>query len=124
MYCLEVLREKFVVCKLPMDAVVDLNRPFTFVARTDGELSLVCPAEAVPDGVLERQESWRCIRLAGTLDFSLVGILAALAGVLARAEISIFAVSTFDTDYVLMPAERLEDALAALAAAGYGVARL
>ena len=90
----------------------------TVVARSGEELSIVCEAAMVPDEI-ETSEPWRAIRVAGTLDHSLIGILSALASALADAEVPLFSISTFDTDYLLVPAERFEDARAALAGAGH-----
>jgi len=88
------------------------------VARTGAELSIVCGVASVPDEI-ESSGPWLGFRVAGTLDHSLTGILVSLATPLAESGVPICAISTFDTDYVLVPAERLEDAVAALAAAGH-----
>lgn len=118
---LEVLPMEFTVCKLPPDGAADLSVPFTFVSRTDEELSLVCPADAVPDGVLAEEKGFRCLRVRGPLDFSLVGILAGIAACLAAEGISMFAVSTYDTDYVLVKKQSLPSAVEALKRQGYAV---
>lgn len=111
----------FSVCSLPPAACVDLSRPFCFAARTDNELSLVCPSLLVPKEALEQNNGWSMLRIAGTLDFSLVGILSKIAGILADEGVSIFAVSTYDTDYLLVKAGVLERALSALRRNGYQV---
>ena len=116
---LELLPRTFAVCQLPMDTQVNLNEPFTFFARTDGEASLVCESEKIPRQALRVEPDWRCLRVVGQLDFSLVGILANIAGCLAEAAVPIFAVSTFDTDYIFLKAEHLDRALRALRAAGF-----
>ena len=90
------------------------------VVRTRRELSVVCAEAAVPDGV-QAQRGWRALEVAGPLDLSLTGVLAALAVPLADAGVPIFAVATFDTDYVLVPAARLADALRALERAGHRI---
>jgi hypothetical protein len=94
---------------------------FTAVVRTAAELSVVAPQEAVPAEV-EAVGPWRVLEVQGPLDFGLTGILADLAGILARIEISIFAVSTYDTDYVLVREEDVAAAIEALRAAGHAVA--
>jgi hypothetical protein len=81
----------------------------------------VCPAARVPDDV-RAERGWRALAVAGPLDFALTGVLAALAGPLADAGVSIFAIATYDTDYVLVRADRLADAVGALRAAGHRVA--
>ncbi len=88
------------------------------VVRTAEELSVICPAPRVPPGV-ERVEGWRALRVAGPLDMSAVGVLAGLSGCLARAGVSLLALSTFLTDYVLVRRADLGRALAALGAGGY-----
>lgn len=93
------------------------------VMRTADELSIVCEAVNVPDG--ERvSEGWRALRVEGTLAFEMVGVLSSLATVLAEAGISIFALSTWDTDYILVRDGSVEAALAALGAAGHAVRNL
>lgn len=91
------------------------------VVRTPGELTVVCDAARVPAGV-SAERGWRALEVEGLLDLALTGVLAAIAAPLARAGVAIFAVSTFDTDYVLVRSERLADAVAALRAAGHSVA--
>jgi hypothetical protein len=93
---------------------------FLSVTRTADELSVVCREEAVPQGV-QCERGWRCLRVAGTLEFALVGILASLLVPLAEAGVSVFAASTFDTDYILVPQMALVQAIAALRAAGHVV---
>jgi hypothetical protein len=120
---LEVLEGDLAVCRLgPSDNVPAWAEEgeLTVVARTGEELSIVCEAAIVPDEV-ETSAPWRAFRVSGTLDHSLTGILLALAQPLADAGIPIFAVSTFDTDYLLVPDEQIEAARAALAAAGHRV---
>lgn len=90
------------------------------VTRTSDELSVVCAADAVPSGV-RAEGPWRALKVAGPLDFALVGILSALAAPLAAAGVSIFAISTYDTDYVLVRDTAVGEALAALRAAGHRV---
>jgi uncharacterized protein len=92
----------------------------TSVARTAEELSVVCAAAAVPTNV-QAERGWRCFRVAGRLDFALTGVLAAIAGPLAAAEVSLFAVSTYDTDYVLVREPSLAAAIECLKAAGHRV---
>ncbi len=111
----------FSVCKLAELSAINLEQEFCFVGKTDEELSLVCPTENVPDKTLERDDGWKAFRIQGILDFSLIGILAKIASLLAENGISIFAVSTFNTDYVLTKAEHYARALEALEKAGYRI---
>ena len=111
---IEWLPMEFAVCRIRAASDADLSVPYTFFARTDEEISLVCPAGACPPRPLRREGGWRCFRVAGTLDFSLVGILAKITGCLADQSIPVFAVSTYSTDYVLVKAEHAARAAAAL----------
>ena len=88
------------------------------LTRTGEELSIVCPDELVPPDV-EASRGWGAFRVRSRLDHSLTGVLASLATPLARAEVPIFTVSTFDTDYVLVPCQRLSEAVEALEDAGH-----
>ena len=109
------------VCKLQDFSAVDLSRPFHFAARTDEECSLVCPTSEVPAETLAKDDGWRAFRIEGVLDFSLIGILARISSRLAEAGIGIFAISTYNTDYILTKAENFERALMTLAEDGYQI---
>ena len=89
---------------------IDLSSDFFFIGMTDEELSLVCRTEDVPEKTVERDDGWRGFRIEGVLDFSLVGILSKLSTILAENGIGIFAVSTYNTDYILVKAENFERA--------------
>ena len=91
-----------------------------WIARTSDELSIVC-AESIEIESPQSETGWACIRAIGPLDLDLTGILAGIAGVLAAAEISLFALSTFDTDYVLVKIDALPKAVAVLREAGYPI---
>ncbi len=110
---------KLTVCKVRSAHDIDLNKEFYFVGKTDEEISLVCRTEDTPSETVERNDGWRAFRIQGVLDFSLIGILSKLCGILADHQIGIFAVSTFNTDYVLVKEENFEKAMNVLAAEGY-----
>jgi formiminotetrahydrofolate cyclodeaminase len=95
--------------------------PLHSITRTRDELSIVCAAEDVPDGLVA-ERGWRCLRVAGRLDLSLTGILDSIAGPLARSGVAVFAISTYDTDYVLVPGQLADVAAASLRRAGHVVA--
>jgi hypothetical protein len=118
-----LLPDTLAVCRLAPDAEVPAwawtGEPAS-VTRTRDELSIVCRAAAVPEGV-RAEVGWRCLKVQGPLDFGLTGILAALTAPLAAAGIAIFAVSTFDTDYLLVKAENLDRAIDVLRGAGHHV---
>ena len=116
---LKTLPYDLTVCKAAGITDIDLKADFYFIGKTDEELSLVCRTEDTPLNTLARDDGWRGFRIDGTLDFSLIGILSKLSAVLAENGIGIFAVSTYNTDYILVKAENFSRAMAALAAAGY-----
>lgn len=132
---LTLLDAPFLVARLPPAAALPaalVDAPWVFTARTDEEFSVVCPAAnarvleeacAELDDVLKSEPDWRAIKVAGPLDFALLGILARLTGALAGAGVSVFAISTFDTDYLLVKASALGDACLALTAAGCSIDR-
>lgn len=88
---------------------------FFSITKTQDELSVVCTEDRVPEGV-KVEKGWRCLKVEGPLDFGLTGILSSLAQPLAEAKISIFAISTYDTDYIMIKKENLQKAVAILAA--------
>ena len=118
---IEPLEPVFSVCKVADYTGTETDFPFCFIGRTDQEKSLVCPVERVPARTLAREDGWRAFRICGELDFSLVGILARISEILASAGIGLFAVSTFNTDYVLTKAENFSRALSLLENAGYRI---
>ena len=118
---LEPLDQAFTVCRVKDYACVDVSRPFCFAGVTDEEYSLVCPTEEVPENTEGREDGWRCFRIRGVLDFSLTGILAGIAEILASNEIGLFAVSTFNTDYIFVKEEQFPKVLSLLGQAGYKV---
>lgn len=119
---IQVLNRKFSVCQVTDLSQVKLDAEYCFFGKTDTERSLVCLTEDVPENVLQCEDGWRAFWICGTLDFSLVGILAKIAGLLAENGISIFAVSTYDTDYVLTKEENHDRAMKVLQKAGYDIA--
>ena len=115
---IEILEPVFSVCQVEDYSEINPGQPFCFTGCTDEEKSLVCPAGEVPSNTVRRDDGWRAFRIGGTLDFSLIGILARISEVLAAAGIGIFAVSTYNTDYILNKEDRFEQALSALREAG------
>lgn len=105
----------FAVCRLTSTEEADLRAaPFVSLTVTGEEVSLVCPEAAMPANRTAAETGWRCLKILGPLDFSLTGVLAEISAALARREISIFAVSTFDTDYILVKKECVPEAVEAL----------
>lgn len=120
---LTALDGEYAVCRLPAGVELPPVRDagsFYSVTATADEVSVVCRPEQAPDGAVV-EHGWRALKVDGPLEFELVGILANLAGILAGAKVSVFAISTYDTDYLLT--QDLEGAIAALSAAGHRIAR-
>lgn len=118
---LKKLDYAFTVCKAASISDLDLKKDFFFIGKTDEELSLVCLTEDTPEHTTEREDGWKGFRIQGVLDFSLIGILSKLSGILAEQGIGIFAVSTYNTDYILVKDENYDRAMDALEQAGYTV---
>jgi hypothetical protein len=114
---LSVLPGRLAICRLAPDEALPewalAGQGFVSLSRTPEELSVVCPEALVPEGV-RSERGWRTFRVEGPLDFTLTGILTYLLQPLAQQQISIFAVSTFDTDYILVKEEKLPEAIQAL----------
>lgn len=102
---IEKIDYNFSVCKVKDYSLVDVEQEFCFIGRTDEEKSLVCITENVPQSTMERDDGWKAFRIQGILDFSMIGILAKISSLMAENGIGIFAVSTYNTDYILTKAE-------------------
>lgn len=118
---IKILENVFSVCKAADYSQVDFSAEFCFVGKTDEENSLVCAVEHVPANVTERDDGWRAFRIQGILDFSLIGILSKIAGLMAENGIGIFVVSTYNTDYILTKEVNFEKALRILSDEGYTI---
>ena len=118
---LQKLPYDLTVCKVAKLSDFDQTADFFYIGKTDEELSVVCLTKDVPERTVERSDGWRGFRIEGTLDFSLVGVLSKLSAILAENMIGIFAVSTFNTDYILVKNEDYERAMDVLAAEGYEI---
>lgn len=116
---LRVIEQNFSICKLKDLSQIDYSDEFCFISKTDEELSLVCSQDKVPDNIVECNNGWKAFRIEGILDFSLIGILSKISSVLAENKIGIFAVSTFNTDYILVKEENFDKALYVLKDNGY-----
>lgn len=118
---IKALTDLFSVCKVEDATQIDLSKDFCFIAKTDEEISLVCPTKNVPAVTSARDDGWRGFRIQGTLDFSLIGILAKISAILVEQRIGIFAISTYNTDYIFVKEENFAKALKSLAEHGYKV---
>lgn len=118
---LKIIGGVFSVCKVRDFSLVNFKSSLVFTAKTPDENSLVCLSEDVPANALKREDGFKAFCIEGELDFSLTGILAEISGVLAEKGISIFAVSTYNTDYVFIKEKDIENAVEALCNAGFEV---
>lgn len=121
---LKTIPYRFTVCKLMSVGDLPSNADFCFTAKTDEEISLVCKTEDVPEKTLVRDDGWKGFRIEGVLDFSLIGILSKISAILAENKVGIFAVSTYNTDYIFVKEENFDKAINALKDNGYDVAEL
>ncbi len=121
-YTLEILPDTFSICRLATDAPLPgwAQGDFVSITRTPRELSVVCRRDAVPDDV-RCEAGWKCLRLAGQFDLTEVGVLASLTEPLAAANVSVFVIGTFDTDYLLVKSACLDSAIKALEEAGHSI---
>lgn len=111
----------FSVCKVKDFSMVDLESEYCFIGKTEEEKSLVCITDNTPKNTIERDDGWKAFKIQGILDFSLIGILAKISDILAKNRIGIFAVSTYNTDYILTKTENYQKALEVLDNAGYKI---
>lgn len=118
---IKTIEYDFSVCKVLDYSQVDLYSEYCFIGKTDEEKSLVCMTDHVPGNVTEREDGWKAFRIEGILDFSLIGILSSISALLAENEIGIFAISTYNTDYIMTKKEDYLTALEVLSCAGYSV---
>ncbi|MCU1347635.1 MAG: hypothetical protein JWO56_665 [Acidobacteria bacterium] len=120
---LTLLPGRFAVCRLDPSAAVApwaASSTFLSITRTASELSIVCDEGSVP-GEVRSEGGWRCLEVAGPIPFETTGVAAALTAPLATARISVFLISTFDTDYLLVKEVHIEEALAVLRGAGFQI---
>lgn len=118
---IKMLEQDFTVCQVADYTQMNWETEFRFTGKTDEECSLICATSDVPANVIRRDDGWRGFRIQGVLDFSLVRILSKIAALLAENSIPIFAISTYNTDYVLTKAEHYKKALDVLKRAGYTI---
>jgi len=116
---IKILDRDFSVCKVADYSLVNLGSEYCFVGKTDEENSLVCMTDDVPANTTEHDDGWRAFRIQGVLDFSLIGILSKISSLLAENQIGIFAISTYNTDYILIKKESFDKAADVLLKAGY-----
>jgi hypothetical protein len=125
---LDLLPEEYAVCRLPAGSPLPASlsagpddKSVISLSWAPEELSIICPSDRAPAGAMV-DTAWRCLRVVGPLDLALTGVLASLIGPLAEARVNIVTFSTFTTDYLLVPAVRLSEAMDTLIAAGHRIA--
>ena len=115
------IHQDFSVCQVKDYSLVNLTSKYCFIGKTEDENSLVCITSEVPSNVIKHDDGWKAFRIQGVLAFSLIGILSKIASILADNNISIFAVSTYNTDYVLIKKENYQKGLELLQSSGYQI---
>ncbi len=118
---MRILNEEYGVCRLEADSEVPSwarNGEFTSITRTSDELSVVCSEKNIPEEII-CERNWKIIKIEGPLDFTMIGVLAQISMILAKEKISIFVISTFDTDYILVKEKYLNLAKITLIKEGY-----
>ncbi len=118
---LKIINQDFSICKVEDLSQIDYSDEFCFISKTDEELSLVCNTNLVPPNAIECDNGWKAFRIQGVLDFSLIGILSKIATLLAENKIGIFAVSTYNTDYILTKKENFDKAIKTIEKNGYEI---
>ena len=113
------LPQLFAICQLKNTNPLNWEDPYIFVAKTEDELSVVCEINSVPQDALQVDLPWRALKIAGTLDFGLIGIIANLSSILAKNGISVFVISTYNTDYLLLKDSAFEQAVRVLRREGH-----
>lgn len=118
---LKKIENDFSVCILKDTSKINLDKKFCFVGKTDEEISLMCPTEDIPADTVKREDSWKAFRVEGILNFSLIGVLSGISSILAENRISIFAISTYNTDYIFIKSGDYERAIDVLDSYGYQI---
>jgi len=120
---MKLLKERYGVCRLDKAQLIPewaKDSDFFSITKTLDELSIVCSQDSIPMSV-QCEKDWRILKVQGPLDFSLVGILSSISSILAQQGISIFAISTFDTDYILVKDKDVDNAVSSLTNVGYEI---
>ncbi|WP_276840237.1 ACT domain-containing protein [Anaerovibrio lipolyticus] len=116
---LTAIKDNITVCKVSDISEIDMTKDFFFLAKTNDEISLVCKTEQAPANCISREDGWKGFYIDGMLDLSMVGVLAKISTILADNGISIFSMSTYNTDYILVKEHKWGKAMSVLMKAGY-----
>lgn len=109
----------FTVCKICNIDEVDFTNEFVFISKTDEEISLVCDSSVTPHNAIAIEAGWKALKFTDNLDFGMVGVIAKVSNILSMASISIFVVSTYNTDYVFLKSSDFEKSISLLENSGY-----
>lgn len=118
---IKIIEKNFSICKVENFSQINLTDEYCFLGKTEEEMSIVCETDKVPQNTISRDDGWKAFRIQGVLDFSLIGILAKISTILAEEKIGIFAISTYNTDYILTKVENFQKAIEALQKNGYQI---
>ena len=118
---LKFLSDEFTVCKVKDLKEISLDQPYYFIGRTDEEISIICPSKFTPSKVIDLESGWKLFKIEGVLDFKEIGIMAKISALLAREQISVLVVSTYNTDYFLIKKENEEKTKTILIENGYEI---
>ena len=122
---LSLLKDKYGICTLPNTATIPdwaLKQSLASITRTEKELSIVCRREILPSQY-QSDLNWRCFKIDGSFDLNQIGVISSIASPLADAGISIYVISTYDTDYFLIQEQNLEQTISTLADIGHNITR-
>lgn len=111
----------FTVCKIVNIENVDFTREFVFLSKTDEEISLVCESDCVPSDAIVSETGWNALKISGILDFGMIGVISKISSLLAEAHISVFVISTYNTDYILLKSSDSNKGIQLLEKNGYTV---
>ena len=118
---LQRLEGDFTVCKIENIQNIDFTREFVFLSKTDDEISLLCETDYVPPGTIAQEPGWKGLKISGILDFGMIGVISRISSLLADAGISVFVISTYNTDYIFVKAENFDKTTGVLSSHGYKV---
>ena len=120
---LQKLEYDFTVCQIDNAGIgqIDFTKEFVFLSKTDDEISLVCESCCAPSNTVALEAGWKALKIAGVLNFEMIGVITKIANILSDAGVSIFVISTYNTDYILVKAENFEKSAQALMNHGYTI---
>ena len=116
---LEKIECDFSICQISNVEQADLSQKYVFVSKTTDEISLVCETCYVTADIVSCEHGWKALKISGVLDFTMTGVIAKISDLLAKSDICIFVISTYNTDYIFMKADNYDNGIRALEQSGY-----